>query len=218
MEDLVSKVVDFLSAHKVYSLEVPISLPDQPHGWGYGWIAGQGDGDGTGSGDTGSDFIQGIKEFDGHEVHYIDGMPTVITSVKGDYAQGYVILHDLTTSNCWIARSGDCYAHGETLKEAVNDAIHKRIHQYPLSERIQKFKEEYPSLDSKIKGAAFYSWHHELTNSCKFGRDQFKNDNDLDPDAEYEVRYLIDLCINSYRSDIIKRLRKIYDESPDLSE
>lgn len=51
-------------------------------GSGYGYGSGYGSGSGSGYGD-GDDSGDGIKKYGGEDVHMIDGVQTIITSVKG---------------------------------------------------------------------------------------------------------------------------------------
>ena len=91
-------------------------------GGGYGGGTGRGDGsfDGSGFGSgVGRSYSADIKFFCGSPVYYIDGIPTIITAVFGNYAKGYILGKFLTLNPCYIAKQGSCYAHAETLSEAV---------------------------------------------------------------------------------------------------
>lgn len=98
-------------------------------GDGYGYGSGDGDGDGYGSGD-------GVKEFNGHKVYDIDNVPTLIYSVKGDAAKGAVLGEDLTLKDCWIAKRGNFFAHGDTLHAAVEAVEAKCRETAPLPLRM----------------------------------------------------------------------------------
>ena len=82
------------------------------YGSGYGYGSGSGSGDGDGSGD-------GVKEFNGRKVYDIDSVRTLIYAVKGDAARGAVLRNDMTLRDCWIAKRGNFFSHGDTLHEAV---------------------------------------------------------------------------------------------------
>lgn len=91
-------------------------------GLGYGGGTGRGDGnlDGSGSGSgVGRSDSADIKFFCGSPVCYIDGIPTIITAVFGNYAKGYILGKFLTLNPCYIAKQGSYFAHGETLSKAV---------------------------------------------------------------------------------------------------
>ena len=53
---------------------------------------GSGSGSGSGSGDGyGDGYGDGIKEINGQRVYMIDGVPTLIDRVRGDYAKGSIL-------------------------------------------------------------------------------------------------------------------------------
>ena len=137
---------------------------------------------------------------------YIDSVPTIITQVRDNIACGYIVKDDLTLSPCFIAKVGNSFAHGNTLKEAVADAEAKEMGEMPIEERIEKFIEVFGSLDSEHTGKEFYDWHHILTGSCRMGRDKFCEENGIDLTKKYSVRYFLNITKNSYGGDIIKQI------------
>ena len=193
-------------------------------GSGYGYGAGDGDGDGDGCGDGdgsgyGSDDGSGygygaddgdIKALNGNIVDNVDSLPTIIIQVRDNFAKGYTVKNDLTLSPCYIAKVGNSFAHGSTLKEAVADAGAKEMEKMPIEERIEKFMETFGALDSEHTGREFYDWHHILTGSCRMGRDAFCKDNFINLTEKYTVKYFLDITKNAYGNDIIKELRKEY--------
>ena len=192
------------------------------HGYGFGGYSGCGNGHSNGSGD-GSGFSEGygsedgsgeggdvsvmnIKTFKGCNVDYIDGVPTIITNIHNNIASGFVIGFDMTLIPCSVAKAGNYFAHGKTLKDAVKDAEAKEMEEMPIEERIEKFIEVFGSLDSEHTGKEFYDWHHILTGSCRMGRDKFCKENGIDLEKKYSVRYFLNITKNSYGGDIIKRI------------
>lgn len=179
--------------------------------------SGSGNGFGSGSG-FGSSCCYGygngsedIKALNGNTVDYVDSVPTIIIQVKGNFAKGYIIDEDnLTFVPCYIAKVGNSFAHGKTLKEAVADAKAKEIEKMPIEERIEKFKDVFGSLDSEHTGKEFYDWHHFLTGSCRMGRDGFCKIHKIDLEKKYTVRYFLDITKDSYRSDIIELVCNAY--------
>ena len=166
--------------------------------------SGSGYGDGSGSGDC-------IKSFNGKQVYDIDDTLTIIESIKANYAKGFTLQSDLTLKPCFIAKVGYCFAHGETLKEALDDATSKYSQNMPIEERINLFKETFDY--SKVYPAKeFFKWHNTLTGSCEYGRKSFCQERgiDIEKDMLY-VREFIDLTINSYGSDIIIQLKESYN-------
>ena len=168
-------------------------------GYGYGYGSGYGSGDGY-----------GLKEYNGETVWHVDGVPTLIDHVHGDYAQGRIVNSDLTTTPCYIARVENCFAHGKTLKTAYADAESKTMEMMPLEARLSKFKTKFPSLQTMATCAMFYKWHHILTGSCTMGRDQFVKSCGLDMEKEYTVEYFLSITSDAYGRDAIRQLKELY--------
>ena len=176
-------------------------------GYGSGYGDGYGDGYGSGYGDG-----YGIKTFDGQAVYYIDNVPTLIYSVAGNYAQGAVVKKDLTLKPCYIAREGNCFAHGDTLHEAREAAQAKYDENRPLDERIADFVAKYPTLDTVAPNTKLFEAHHTLTGSCLFGRRQFAEEHNIDVEhSSMTVAEFIELTKNAYGGDVIKQLAKSYN-------
>ena len=85
--------------------------------------SGHGYGSGYGYGD-GSD----VLFFGEDRVYTIDGVSTIIKSIKGNVAKGFMLNNDLTVMPCYIARVDGCFAHASTMKEAVSEARKKAIY------------------------------------------------------------------------------------------
>lgn len=83
-------------------------------------------GDGSGSG-NGYGYGSGISEFDGHKVYIIDDIPTCITSLHGNIAEGFIIRSNSIKEPCFIARSGNYFGHGKTAHEAMEAARAKEL-------------------------------------------------------------------------------------------
>ena len=175
-------------------------------GGGDGFSKGYGSEDGSGEG--GDVSVMNIKTFNGHIIDYIDGVPTIITNIHNNVASGFIIGFDMTLIPCYVAKAGNSFAHGKTLKDAVKDAEAKEMGEMPIEERIEKFIEVFGSLDSEHMGEEFYDWHHILTGSCRMGRDKFCEENGIDLTKKYSVRYFLQITKNSYGGDIIKKIIK----------
>lgn len=186
---------------------------------GYGFGSGDGsgfgfgDGSGFGSGDSSaySSVRGGIKVLNGNIVDYIDNIPTIITQVRGNIACGYIVQNGPTLESCFIAKVGNFFAHGKTLKEAVADAKAKKMGKTPIEEQIEKFIKVLGPLDSEHTGKEFYDWHHVLTGSCKMGRDGFCKIHNIDLTKMYSVRYFLNITKDSYGSDVIQLIIKAYE-------
>ena len=178
-------------------------------GYGFGCICGRGCEKSDGY-DEGS-YCGNILTFNGNIVDNVDMLPTIIIQVKNNFAKGYIIKDDLTLESCYIAKIGNFFAHGKTLKEAFTDAAEKEMKKMPIKERIKKFVALFGSLDSEHIGKEYYDWHHILTNSCQMGRDKFCEAHDIDLSKKYTVKYFLDITKNSYGSNIIKLVREAYE-------
>lgn len=193
------------------------------YGRGYGWGSGTGSGDGrvtgwgTGWGDgwgdvggynAGSGY--GIKEFSGAPVRLIDNTPTVIRSIRGNVAHGAILHNDLTTEECYVAKQDNTFAHGRTLREAMNALREKLYEDMPQEERIAAFIAEHP-LGEAYPCRDLYDWHHRLTGSCEMGRNAFAKDHGIDVEhGTMTVERFIKLTRNAYGGDVIRALERAY--------
>ena len=177
------------------------------YGSGYGHGSGEGHSDGSGSG-SGSG--SGVKSINGKPVYIIDDTLTIIESIKANYAKGFTLKSDLTLKPCFVAKVGYCFAHGETLKKALDEATSKYFQSMPIEERINLFKETFDY--SKVYPAKdFFKWHNTLTGSCVYGRKSFCQERGIDIEKGIlSVPEFIELTINSYGSDVIKQLKNSY--------
>lgn len=172
-------------------------------GKGDGYGSGYGKGDGYGSG-IGSGY--GIASYDGRDVHLIDDVQTIITAVFGGAAKGYILETDLTLTPCYIAKSGNTFAHGNTLKEAI-DALHEKLFDdMPEEDRIAEFfKTHSPGV--KYPAKDLFVWHNRLTGSCEAGRMSFARSHDIDLENDtFTIEEFINLCKDSYGGETIKKL------------
>lgn len=142
-------------------------------------------------------------------VFKIDGLPTIITKVRGNIAKGFLLDDDLTLTPCFIAKQNNLFAHGVTLRAAINSLQVKLFGKTPVNERIDLFMKKF-KLGEKYKGTLFFDWHEYLTGSCLEGRKHFIRNNNLSLDNEYTVEEFIKLTENSYGKEIIKKLKKAY--------
>ena len=172
----------------------------------YGDGSGSGDGDGYGSGDgVGSGAWKAIN---GQRIYYIDDTPTVIEAVHGNYARGFIVGKDLQPRPCFIARRGNCWAHGDTMRQAVSDADAKWQENRPFDERLAEFVKVHPDLDTPYDD--LFQWHHILTGSCEAGRKEWCRTHGYQPTDAITVRTFIDQTRNDYGRDAIAELAKLY--------
>ena len=173
-------------------------------GYGSGSGSGSGDGDGDGSGDG-----DGIKTIDGRAVYNIDDMQTVLFQVHGNVAKGAIVQGDLTLEPCFVAKGVNCFAHGETLHEAVQALKEKQMETMPPEERARAFAAEFKAGEL-YPNMSFFSWHHRLTGSCEMGRRQFARDHGIDLSASMTPEDFIRLTMNDFGRDVIRLLLPYY--------
>ncbi len=166
---------------------------------------------GNGFGTDGRADNKDITFINGYRVYIIDCLPTLIYQIRDNYAKGAILNSDLTLTPCFIARVDNCFAHGETLHEAVQDAQAKALNHAPVETRIQRFVQKYPDPDKPVPFAELFDWHHALTGSCRFGREKFVEQHQLDTNAEYTPRFFINLTKNDFGGEIIRKLTKAYN-------
>lgn len=107
---------------------------------------------------------------------------------------------------CYIAKKESHFAHGETLRKAVDAVTEKIFDDMPEEERIAEFWKchrtgvKYPASD-------LYEWHHRLTGSCKMGRKTFAEEHGIDLNSDmFTVSEFVELCVKSYGGAIIRKL------------
>ena len=188
-------------------------------GYGYGYGDGDGSGSGSGSGDgygdgygsgagsgSGSGDGSGIKSFNGEPVYRIDGVNTLIRSVRGNTAHGAILNADLTLTPCYIVKQENVFAHGETLRKAMEALRDKLFEDMPEEKRIDAFLRE-TDREKTYPTQHFYDWHHRLTGSCDMGRKQFARDHGVDLEhGMMTLTEFLELTKDAYGGDVIKKV------------
>ncbi len=192
MEMLEEKIKEFLSNGNGYG---------NGHGYCNGYSYGNGNSYGNG--------YKAVSKYNGHRVYKIDGLPTIITFIKNDFAKGFVFNKDMTLIPCYVAKFEGAFAHGKTIKEAYEALQEKLLEDMPVEERIEKFLKEF-KIGVKYPNKKFFEWHHILTGSCLFGRQQFCENRGIDLDGEMTVERFIELTENDYGGETIKELKGRY--------
>ena len=180
---------------------------DYGNGYGDGYDSGDGSGDGSG---YGYGYGDGVKEVNGDTVYMIDSVPTIIKSVRGNIAQGFVLQSNLTLKPCYIVKELNKFAHGATLHDAFSALQEKLYDDSTEEERIEAFRKEFPEYDTPYPNRDLFTYHHVLTGSCQMGRESFCKDKGIDLDGSTTVREFIELTKGSYGADIILKLPEVY--------
>ena len=228
MEMLEEKIKEFLSNGNGYGGGNGNGYVNS-NGYGYGYGHGNGSGDGNGDGyGYGNGYSNGysygngygygggcgngykdVSKYNGHRVYKIDGLPTIITFIKNNFAKGFVFNRDMTLMPCYVAKFEGAFAHGKTIKEAYEALQEKLLEDMPVKKRIEKFLKEF-KIGVKYPNKKFFEWHHILTGSCLFGRQQFCENRGIDLDGEMTVERFIELTQNYYGGEVIRKLKESY--------
>lgn len=171
--------------------------------WGYG--DGNGDGYGWGFGDG-----NGVKNINGNHVYIVDGIQTIIKSVRSNIAQGFVLQSDLTLEPCYIVKEQNKFAHGNTLHDAFTALQEKLYDGSTEEERIEAFRKKFPEYDTLYPNRDLFAYHHVLTGSCRMGRVSFCKDKGIDLGGSTTVREFVELTKDSYGGDVICKLPDVY--------
>ena len=185
------------------------------YGYGYGSGSGYGDGSGYGSGygdgsGDGSGSGNSVKEVNGDTVYIVDGVQTIIKSVRENIAQGFILQNNLTLSPCYIVKEQNKFAHGNTLHDAFTALQEKLYDDSTEEERIEAFRKKFPEYDTPYHNRDLFTYHHVLTGSCRMGRESFCKDKGIDLNGSTTVREFIELTKGSYGGDVICKLPEVY--------
>lgn len=191
-------------------------------GAGFADGAGYADGSGFGRGSAdgfadGSGYGSGIKSVCGKEIHDIDGVPTIITSIKGNVARGFIFRNNFVLEKTYVAKSGNYFAHGKTIKEALKEASGKYYANCNYKETIENFIGKFKK-EEKYKAGEFFEWHFYLTGSCTQGRKMFMQERGIDFEDMYTVDEFIEITTNGYGGEIIEELKNEWGDVYGKSE
>ena len=137
-------------------------------------------------------------------------MPTIIKSVRGNIAQGFILQRDLTQKPCYIVKEQNKFAHGSTLHDAFTALQEKLYDDSTEEERIEAFRKKFPEYDTSYPNRDLFAYHHVLTGSCRMGRESFCEDNGINLDGSTTVREFVELTKDSYGGDVICKLPEVY--------
>jgi hypothetical protein len=184
-------------------------------GYGYGYGNGDGDGNASGAGSgnasgDGAGYGSGYGYGDGYKInndfiHKIDEIPTIIKNIKGSVASGFIIYKDLTQSKTYVVKGNGYFAHGETIKLAMQALEEKIMQDLEPDELIEKFL-EVTDINKSYPATYFFEWHGKLTGSCLQGRESFVKNNNIDLTKDMDIHKFIEICKDSYGKDVFKML------------
>lgn len=155
-----------------------------------------------------------MSEFEGHKVYMVDHVPTCIESVHISMSLSYAI--GFTVEDYWrrcptvVAKVAGYFAHGDSLRQAIQDAQEKLLHNIPIEDRIKQFVELYPDIHQLVPNKKLFDAHHYLTGSCYFGRKQFCKGNGIDLENSMSVADFIRWTCTEFGDEIIHQLAIAY--------
>ena len=185
-------------------------------GYGSGSGSGSGSGDGSGSGSgsgygygSGDGSGDGLQKYNNHYIFSIDNLPTIITNIKGNVAKGFIVNKDLTLEKTWIAKGHNYFAHGSTLKEALQSLEEKIFANLDTESKLAEFKKLFVK-GKTYKGNEYFKWHNLLTGSCLQGRINFVEEKNLDLEKEYTPLEFLNIVKYAFGWSVLKELVKDY--------
>ena len=126
--------------------------------------------------------------------------------MRGNTAHGAILNGDLTLTPCYIVKQDNIFAHGETLREAMEALRDKLFEDMPEDERIDAFLRE-TDREKTYPTQYFYDWHHHLTGSCDMGRKQFARDYGVDLEhGMMTLTEFLELTKDAYGGDVIRKV------------
>lgn len=116
-------------------------------------------------------------------------------------------MNDMTTRPCYIAKQGNTFAHGDTLRDAVDALREKHFKGMPEEERISAFLEAHPD-NGPYANRDLFQWHNKLTGSCLAGRNAFVESHGIDLEGSSTLSEFIEMTKDSYGGGVIRRLEE----------
>ena len=126
--------------------------------------------------------------------------------MRGNTAHAAIVNEDLTLTPCYIVKQENVFAHGETLRGAMEALRDKLFEDMPEDERIDAFLRE-TDREKTYPTQYFYDWHHRLTGSCDMGRKQFARDHGVDLEhGMMTLTEFLELTKDAYGGDVIRKV------------
>lgn len=151
-----------------------------------------------------------------HEIFIIDSLPTILTSVKGNLAKGYILRRDMTCTPTYVAKGEDYFAHGTTPRDAYANLEEKILANMDIEEKIEKFKEAFPvtktTLPKKHSVETFRTWFKNLTGACAQGISTFMEDRGIKEDGKFTILEFFDTIEDAYAWNSLRDLAEEYRE------
>lgn len=181
----------------------------------YGGLFGSGYGNGSGNGMEDDGDLLSITRVGDNTIYNINGAPIAIDNIKGNIAKGRILNDDMTFTDCWIVREGNCIEYGKDLHDTHKAAQRESAIQLPKEERLKMFVQRFPSPDELIPIKELYNWHHVLTGACKYWSKEWCKQNGFNVEDEIycvSIRKFVNLTEFEWGGDIIKELKNYYKD------
>lgn len=139
----------------------------------------------------------------------IDNTRTALHSIKKvdnfHILTGFIVGDDSLSKTYVVVRNG-YFAHGETIKDAMQDCLHKELSSLNFDDMVSKIKSTY-DLSNKIPAQELLLIHRAVTGSCRQGCQEWINQHRIDLDRDsFTMNEFYDLVKTSYGSDSIRKL------------
>lgn len=165
-------------------------------GYGSGYGSGSGPGSSYGSG-SGYGYGSGIKSMDGLRVYLIDGVQTLLTSLRGNVARGFILNQDFSQTKTFVAKVGNSFAHGDSIKSAIADATKKHMEDASPEERVEEFLKQFdPTVDHAAED--LMNGYRLLSGACEQGCLSFMQNNGIAADARFTLAQFVDIVTGAY--------------------
>jgi hypothetical protein len=161
-----------------------------------GYDSGYGDGSGDG------------YKINNDMIYNIDSIPTIIKHIKENVAKGFVVNDDLSFTKAFIVKGNGYFAHGASIKEAMQSLEDKIISNMDVDEIIEKFL-EVTDRNKSYSAKYFFDWHGRLTGSCLQGRESFIKNKSIDLDSDMTLKEFVKVCKDDYGKEVILKLEEI---------
>ena len=140
-------------------------------------------------------------------VYNIDDVPTVIKSIKGNVARGYIVNDDLTMNKTYVVKDekNKYFAHGKTIKKAAEALQNKIIADMDTEELIDMFLCEV-DINKQYPASYFFNWHGKLTGSCLQGRESFVKNKRIDLTKNMTLGEFLEITKHEYGGEIIEQI------------
>jgi hypothetical protein len=136
-----------------------------------------------------------------YPIDFSDGIQTMKVSEK--VRDGITIIKGIDFQDydeIYIAKEGELSAHGNTLREAIDDLTFKKMKDVNIDDIVKEIKE---------KGKVTRSQYRLITGACSFGTNQFCKQHGIQDLEEIELTELRKILIDDYGAE---KFWKVIDE------